>query len=438
MVRSRGSIDFGGVLQAAEAASPVDALDAVARELGELFGAKAVSLMVIDSSGRALVRLAHVSTDGETQGGDEAPMGSGERRTEEESATLVPLDEGPHEQALRTQEVQVVAPKDPSTDVSRADAWQVVAPVTERGETIGALELALPEKPDPETTADIARIGHLLAFIVIANRRHTDLFEWGQRSSTFSLSAEIQQRLLPDAHTCEASAFTLSGWLEPAATIGGDTFDYILDRDVLHLSLTDAMGHGVASALTATVCTASLRNSRRRGAALLEQMTETNGAVADHAESKDTEEFLTGLVGRLDLATGSLALVNAGHVAPYLARGTQVTELELPVDLPLGMFRETTYGSSELVLEPNDRLVFVTDGMLERNVTSVDLPGAIAASRTLHPREAVRFIADSALEAAGHELQDDATVLCLDWHGGHEDGRHAVTGADTRQASDRL
>jgi serine phosphatase RsbU (regulator of sigma subunit) len=87
------------------------------------------------------------------------------------------------------------------------------------------------------------------------------------------------------------------------------------------------------------------------------------------------------------------------------------------------------------VLEPGDRLVFVTDGMLERNVASIDLPGAIAASRTLHPREAVRWLADSALDAAGHALADDATVLCLDWHGGHERERHQGTGADPLKAS---
>ena len=69
------------------------------------------------------------------------------------------------------------------------------------------------------TVAEIAQLAHLLAFVVIANRRHTDLFEWGQRTTPFSLSAEIQRRLLPGAFTCEASAFTLSGWLEPAAMI---------------------------------------------------------------------------------------------------------------------------------------------------------------------------------------------------------------------------
>jgi hypothetical protein len=77
-----------------------------------------------------------------------------------------------------------------------------------------------------------------LAFVVIANRRHTDLYEWGQRTRPLSLSAEIQHRLLPGPQTCEAGSFTLAGWLEPAAGIAGDTFDFSLARDVLHLSLT--------------------------------------------------------------------------------------------------------------------------------------------------------------------------------------------------------
>ena len=159
----------------------------------------------------------------------------------------------------------------------------------------------------------------MLAFVVIANRRHTDLFEWAQRSTPFTLPAEIQRRLLPAAFTCEAGAFTLSAWLEPAATIGGDTFDYSLARDVLHLSVTDAMGHGVASALTATLCVGSLRNTRRAGGSLLEQAAAANRALLEHASSTGTEGFATGLLGRLDLRTGTLALVNAGHVPPTCA-----------------------------------------------------------------------------------------------------------------------
>lgn len=139
-------------------------------------------------------------------------------------------------------------------------------PVTERGDVVGLLEMTLAAEPSIETTDAIGKVVHLLSYVVIANRRHIDLFEWGQRSRPLTLSAEIQQRLLPQSRACEAGAFTLAGWLEPAASIGGDAFDYSLARDMLHLSLTDAMGRGVASALTATVCLASLRGSRRVGA----------------------------------------------------------------------------------------------------------------------------------------------------------------------------
>ena len=50
----------------------------------------------------------------------------------------------------------------------------------------------------------------------------------------------------------------------------------------------------------------------------------------------------------------------------------------------------------------------------------------------------VRALADSALTAAGHALQDDATVVCLDWHGLHAEARDAASGADTLRASDPL
>ena len=150
------------------------------------------------------------------------------------------------------------------------------------------------------------------------------------------------------------------------------------------------------------------------------------------------EDFVTGLVGRVDLRTGSMELVNAGHVAPYLARGAPAPLVDLPGDLPLGLFRDTSYRTSRLVLEPGDRIVCLTDGMLERGAVWVDLAAAIAETRSLHPREAVRTMADRVLEATGRALSDDATVLCLDWHGGHGRDRDTVHGAEHGRASEPL
>jgi serine phosphatase RsbU (regulator of sigma subunit) len=426
---------LGSVLDAAEEASPVEAVETVTRELGVALGATRVSFLIADLSGRALVRMAHVqlsTADGTTS---TAALPADERRALEESATVLPFDGGPAEQTIRTQEVQVLEPGAERSASNGGGVWLVLAPVTERGEAIGVLELTLPARPDDAAVAEICRLAHVLAFVVIANRRHTDLYEWGQRTRPLSLSAEIQHGLLPGPQTCEAGSFTLAGWLEPAAAIAGDTFDFNVARNVLHLSLTDAMGHGVAAALTATLCVGGLRHARARGGTLLEQVASTNQALVDHAALSGAEDFVTGLVGQLDLRTGSVELVNAGHVPPYLVRGSRAVPLDLPVHLPLGLFGDTAYRATRVDLQPGDRLVLLTDGMVERNADAVDFPTVLAETRALHPREAVRALADRVLEATGHELSDDATILCLDWHGGHGRNRDSHHGAEQARAS---
>lgn len=403
------------VLSAVEDASPVDAVEAVTRIIGQALHARAVSFLIADLSGRALVRLAYVPLD-RAEGAADSHA--------DEVATALPFDGGIHEQALRTQAVQVQA---------GPDGWMVWAPVTERGEAIGLLELTLPAEPDQQALAEISRTAHLLSFVVIANRRHTDLFEWGQRTTPFTLSAEIQRRLLPAAFTCEAGAFTLSGWLEPAASVGGDTFDYSLARDLLHFSVTDAMGHGVASSLTATLGVGSLRNSRRRGHGLAEQAGIANAAVAEHAGPKST--FLTAVLGRIDLPTGTCQLVNAGHLPPLLVRDGHIERLDLPRNFPLGMLPDSKFRAGEVALLPGDRLVVITDGMRERQAASLDLEAELGRLADLHPREAARALADAVLRVAGPSLADDATLMIIDWYGKHGQPRHTTAGADPDRAS---
>lgn len=408
---------LGGMLAAAENAAPVEAVEAVTRELAAALGARRVSFMIADLSGRALVRLARAPFYDPDTG----------RRDGGEVATVLPFRGDAREQALRTQAVQVVA---------QDGGWAVLAPVSERGEVIGLLELMLPAEPRTYVLDEIARSAHTLAFVVIANRRHTDLFEWGQRTTPFTLSAEIQRRLLPAAFTCEAGAFTLSGWLEPAASVGGDTFDYSLARDLLHFSVTDAMGHGVDSALTATLGVSSLRNTRRSGQSLIEQAESANISLADHAAQRGG--FMTALLGRLDLRTAVCTLLSAGHVPPLLLRDNHVKELELPRNFPLGMFADSRYRCGEIAFQPGDRLAVITDGMRERNAAELDLPAALRSAVALHPREAVRYLADAVLEIAGPTLADDATLLIVDWYGGHQSPRRSVAGADRRRVSPPL
>ena len=192
-------IDVGALLQQVEAAAPIDAVEVVAAELGRMVRARAVTLLIADFSGRAVVRLTS------------AALVEGARSHGVEQAETLPLPGTLYERVLRTQQADVEA---------IGDGARMVVPVTDRGDAIGLLELDLPRYPSPDEVVDISSAAHALAYVVIAARRHTDVFEWGQRSTPFALAAEIQRRLLPPSYTCEAGQFTLAGWLEPAASVG--------------------------------------------------------------------------------------------------------------------------------------------------------------------------------------------------------------------------
>ena len=109
-------LSLGPVLGTAEASSPVEALEAVTRELGLALGATSVSFLIADLSGRALVRLAHVPLDAAEDGLNHEALAHGERREDEESATVMPFDGGPAERAVRTQTVQVLTDREPSEE----------------------------------------------------------------------------------------------------------------------------------------------------------------------------------------------------------------------------------------------------------------------------------------------------------------------------------
>jgi serine phosphatase RsbU (regulator of sigma subunit) len=385
--------DLRSLLERVEAAAPIDAVAAVADQLAVLTRASAVSLLIADFSGHSLVRLGGASPGATRTSGTD-------------TADTLPLEGTVHATVLRTQQ--------PAVQMLDGGVRMIV-PVTDRGDAMGVLELELPELPDEQVQSDVRAAGHALAYVIIANRRHTDLFEWGQRTTPFSLAAEIQRRLLPAAFTCEAGQFTLAGWLEPAATVGGDTFDYTLDRDHLQVSITDAVGHEVGAALLATLL-----------------VGHAGVALAQHAAAG---QFVTGQVLRVDLSTGRALIVNAGHPLPLRLRDGRVEEVPLAVDLPFGVEPGRLYRLQEFPMQPGDRIVLLTDGLQERNAATVDVAAALAESAALHPREVVHSLGAAVMRATGGQLRDDATVVCLDWYGGPPRDRTSDSGAGHGLAS---
>ena len=401
-------VDLRVLLTRAEAAAPVGVVDAMAEALREMLGAHHVSFLIADFSGRSLNRLGYT-----------APSGAPGSRSEE-SAGTVPLSGSPYGTALATQR---------SVVLREGGDTRVIAPVTSRGEAVGVLELVLPFDPEPETLEDVELAAHQLAYMIIANRRYTDLFEWGQRTVPVSLAAEIQRRLLPASYTCEADQFTLAGWCEPAGDVGGDTFDFSLDRNALHMSMTDAMGHSVGAAMLATLVVGALRNTRRRFGDLAEQAQRAHEALLDYATDGG---FVTGQLVHVDLVDRTATVVNAGHPRPFRLRDGRVEEIQLTANPPLGAAKNSRWTAQAFPLEAGDRVLFLTDGMVERNARGLDIPELMLASAHLHPREAIQYLTQTVLHAVDGELRDDATSLCFDWHGGPQGERVTHAGAEHR------
>ncbi len=145
----------------------------VARMLGDHLGAVSVSFLITDFTGSSVVRL-----------------GAADSVETDEPAQRIPLRGTLYEDVIRSQQPQVE---------HRGDSRhvRVVAPVTNRGNAIGLLEFFLPAAPDEEVMREIGETAHALAYIVIANRSHTDVYQWGRRTKPMNLAAEIQHRLLP-------------------------------------------------------------------------------------------------------------------------------------------------------------------------------------------------------------------------------------------------
>lgn len=403
------AMTLAGTLEAAEAAAPVESLDVVARMLKEHLGAASASFLIADFSGSSVVRLGAA---GSVETG--------------EPAARIRLRGTLYDDVIRSQRPQVEARGD-------RELVRVVAPVTNRGDAIGLLELFLPGAPGAEVMREIGETA--LAYIVIANRSHTDVYQWGRRAKPLSLAAEIQHLLLPASLACEAAQFSVAGALEPADHVGGDTFDYVIDRDTVQLSVTDAMGHDVDAALLATLVVGALRRARRAGADLGEQARQADQAMRDHGRSG----YVTGQLLRMSLLDGRAEFVNAGHPWPLRMRDGQVQVIVPEVDRPFGLnvhaSPASAYRVQPLDLRPGDRLVMPTDGMLERNAENLDLSDLILRTRALHPREAARTLIGAIVDAGNGHLDDDATVMCLDWRGVGNSQRDAATGADLADAT---
>ncbi|MFJ4781583.1 PP2C family protein-serine/threonine phosphatase [Streptomyces sp. NPDC088762] len=305
-------------------------------------------------------------------------------------------------------------------EVLTPDGIRVHLPLLDGGDQVGVLAVTL-DGIDDDTRRILRRITGLAADLLQTKNGYTDLFFRTRRSEPMSVAAEIQWSLLPPL-SMVMPRVAVAGVLEPAYAVAGDSFDYALNGDVLHLAMVDAMGHGLDAATMATVAIGAYRHARRISIELSEIYLFMDRAVS---EQFDPDHFVTAQMMRLDTDTGRLQWVNAGHPAPMLIRGHRVVRrLDSPTTLPVG-FGGAQPQVSAVALEPGDRVLCFTDGLIEEHESGQEQFGEeqlIAWVDQLEQadqgiRTVARDLSHTLMRARGETTSDDATLVLVEWRG---------------------
>ena len=163
-------------------------------------------------------------------------------------------------------------------------------------------------------------VASLAAELLISKGQYTDVIELSRRHRPMTLAAELQRSNLPPV-ALVTDQVAVAGVLQPAYDVAGDSFDYALNPDGLHVAILDSVGHDLDSSLISHLVQGSLRNSRRLGLGLVETYAAADEALAQRYED---QRFATAAFGRLEPDTGRFCWISAGHPAPLVLRGGAV------------------------------------------------------------------------------------------------------------------
>jgi hypothetical protein len=379
------------LLEAAHRLAPDDVAPTVAAYMDSL-GMADVGVYLVDLDQRRLVHLGPAASD---------------------PAEALDIDATLAGQAFRAK--TTVCEPAPAGDRTRL--W---APLVDGADRLGVLHTTV-AVADELTCRRALNFASITAALVVSKSAYGDNLVLARRLREMDLAAELRWSMLPPL-TYNNDRVAVAGMLEPAYEIAGDAFDYAVNGDFAHLAIVDAMGHGLEASRMANLAVGSYRHSRRHGLGLEETFAAMDAVVADQFGA---ERFVTGQLVRLDMNSGELTWVNAGHPRPLLWRqGEPASDLACETSLPLGM----GYVPAEVALvslQPGDSVLFLTDGVIEARSPDGDFFGRTRlaemwvdmATTDQLPAEILRRLCHAILDHQQGRLQDDATLLMVAWTG---------------------
>lgn len=245
----------------------------------------------------------------------------------------------------------------------------------------------------------------------------------------------LQMALLQDQH-CHFNGADVSLLLEASGHVGGDMVGYFnVTDDVVGLFSLDVSGHGVASAMIAARIAGMLSEAspdqnisilRTSDGKLLDLPPDVAATRLNDLMLKEvqTDRYFTVCMGFMNLATGVVQLVQAGHPHPMVLRADGTVDMIGHGGMPVGLLPDVAFSSFAVQLAPGDRLLIYSDGLTECpdvDGTLLDEDGLIALMRQHQDARAVEFLNRLRAGLVGYagtdEFPDDLSALLVDFNG---------------------
>ncbi len=239
-----------------------------------------------------------------------------------------------------------------------------------------------------------------------------------------NIAREIQQAILPKVFPPFPSQqnFDIHASMLAAREVGGDFYDFfMIDSTQLGFVIGDVSGKGVPAAIFMAVSRTLIRATGIKGVSAGECLRYVNNLLCNESVAS---MFVTVFYGILDVATGTIEYVNAGHNPPYLLTSDRIKKIEITGDTVLGAFENITFRPGRLQMKPGEKLFLYTDGVTEAFNAKEEAYGEEKLENFLQQRLNMpieKIIKDSQKDVKsfvnGAPQSDDITFLSLVYYG---------------------
>ena len=246
----------------------------------------------------------------------------------------------------------------------------------------------------------------------------------GRIDRELEFARQIQHSVLPSVFPPypDRMDFDIFATMDAAKEVGGDFYDfYFVDNSHLAFIVADVSGKGIPASLFMMRAKTLIKNLVESGISIDEAMTEANTSLS---ENNDAEMFVTAWLGKLDICSGVLEYVNAGHNPPLIKRANgRFDYLRTRPNFVLAGMCGTRYKKHTIELNSGDGIFVYTDGVTEAVDKNKKLYGEYRLEKVLNeahgqPKDVCHAVrADIDSFKGNVEQFDDITMLCVKYNG---------------------